>query len=109
MNATEAANPIDVHIGARIEMRRVALGLTRETLARALNVTVRQVEAFETGVVRVGAGTLFEIADLFDVKVAYFFENEPFRSRQPSAPRALTHSDPALLPEHHPIAGALTS
>ena len=44
------------------------------------------VEAFEAGSARVDAGTLFELADLFDVKVAYFFENENFRSGQASAP-----------------------
>ncbi len=88
MNPTELGNLIDVHIGGRIEMRRVALGLTRESLAEALHVTVRQVEAYETGAVRVGAGALFQLADLFDVTVAYFFENEPFSSGRPSTPGA---------------------
>ena len=88
LSATEAANLIDVHIGGRIEMRRVALGLTREALARALNVTVRQVEAYEAGAVRVGAVALFQLADLFDVTVAYFFENEQFSSGRPTAPGA---------------------
>lgn len=82
MNATEAANQVDAHIGARIEMRRVALGLTREALAQALDVTVRQVEAFETGAARVESNTLFELADLFDVKVAYFFEVEDYGAGQ---------------------------
>lgn len=88
MSATEAANLIDVHIGGRIEMRRVALGLTRETLAHALNVAVRQVEAYEAGAVRVGADALFQLADLFDVTVAYFFENERFSSGGSTAPGA---------------------
>ncbi len=89
MNATEAANQIDAHIGARIEMRRVALGLTRQAMAQALDVTVQQVEAFETGAARVAAGALFELADLFDVKVAYFFETEAYGSGQVSAPNGV--------------------
>lgn len=95
MSAIETANLIDVHIGARIEMRRVSLGLTREAMAQALNVTVLQVEAFEAGAVRVGAGLLFELADLFDVKIAYFFENERFRSGELSAPTAFHELDQA--------------
>lgn len=67
-------------------MRRAALGLTREAMAQALNVTVRQVEAYETGAARVTAGVLFEIADLFDVKVGYFFETEISGAGQVSAP-----------------------
>jgi transcriptional regulator with XRE-family HTH domain len=86
LNATEAANQVDAHIGARIEMRRTVLGLTRDAMAQALDVTVRQVEAFETGAARVPASALFELADLFDVKVAYFFETEAYGSGQASAP-----------------------
>ena len=85
MSATEAANLIDVHVGGRIEMRRVALGLTREGVARALDIAVRQVEAYEAGAVRVGAATLFQFADLFDVEIAYFFETEQFSSGRPAA------------------------
>lgn len=85
MNATEAASLIDVHIGGRIEMRRVALGLTRDAVAQAVNVTARQVEAYEAGAVRVGAGVLFQLADLFHVEIAYFFETEQFSSGRPAA------------------------
>lgn len=82
LNATDASNLVDVHIGARIERRRRALGLTRDALAQALDVTVRQVEAIETGTVRASAGMLFDLADLFDVKLAYFFEIDGFGSGQ---------------------------
>jgi transcriptional regulator with XRE-family HTH domain len=95
LNATEAANQIDAHIGARIQMRRAALGLTREAMAQALDLTVRQVEAFETGAARVTAGALFEIADLFDVKVAYFFESENSGAGQISAPDGIRELNPA--------------
>lgn len=67
-------------------MRRVALGLTRQAMAQALNVTVEQVEAFEAGAARVTSGALFEVADLFDVKVAYFFEVDDFGWGQFAAP-----------------------
>lgn len=88
MNANKVANLIDVHVGGRIEMRRVALGLTRQALARALTVTVGQVEAYEAGGARVGAGDLFALADVLDVTVAYFFEYEPFAPVRPAAPGA---------------------
>ena len=89
MDATEAANQVDAHIGARIEMRRTALGLTRDAVAQALDVTVRQVAAFETGAARVSSSALFELADLFDVRMGYFFETEIYGFGQMSAPGAL--------------------
>ena len=82
MNATDSSNLVDSHVGARIEMRRVALGLTREALAQVMNVTVQQVEAFEAGRDRVWASALFDLADLFDVKVAYFFQVDAFEGRR---------------------------
>lgn len=81
LNATDNSNLVDGHIGARIELRRVALGLTREALAQAMNVTVQQVEAFEAGRARVSASALFDVADLFDVKVGYFFEFQTFEGQ----------------------------
>ncbi len=86
MNATDAANQVDAHIGARIQMRRMTLGLSREAMAQALNVTVAQVQAFECGAARATADTLFELADLFDVRVAYFFELDDFGAAQARAP-----------------------
>ena len=87
MNATDAANPIDAHVGARIQMRRMALGLSRGAMAQALNLTVAQVEAIESGSARASAATLFELSDLLDVRLGYFFEVDDF-----GAARCLTRS-----------------
>ena len=82
MNATDAANLVDRHIGARIEMRRAALGLTRETVAQTLGVSAAQVEALERGEARAASRQLYAIARLFDVTVAYFFDCPPLGPRR---------------------------
>lgn len=86
MKSLQVVNPIDAHIGARIAMRRAALGLTREAIAQTLDVTVRQVCAFEKGEARAPSAALFELAALFDVSMAYFFEVDGFGPSGLSAP-----------------------
>jgi transcriptional regulator with XRE-family HTH domain len=74
LNATDGSNQVDVHIGARIRMRRDALGLSQDSVARVLGVAVAQVQAFERGESRVSADDLYELACLLDVNIGYFFD-----------------------------------
>jgi len=67
-------NPADVHVGARIRMRRMILGISQEKLGTALGVTFQQVQKYEKGATRVGAGRLLEIANYLGVPISYFFE-----------------------------------
>lgn len=67
-------NPADVHVGGRIRMRRMILGISQEKLGQALGVTFQQVQKYEKGATRVGAGRLLEIANYLGVPVSYFFE-----------------------------------
>lgn len=67
-------NPADVHVGARIRMRRMILGISQEKLGATLGVTFQQVQKYEKGATRVGAGRLLEIANYLGVPVSYFFE-----------------------------------
>lgn len=67
-------NPADAHVGARIRMRRMILGISQEKLGATLGVTFQQVQKYEKGATRVGAGRLLEIANYLDVPVSYFFE-----------------------------------
>lgn len=67
-------NPIDLHVGARIRMRRKILGLSQERLAEALGLTFQQVQKYERGANRVSASKLYEIARTLQSSVAYFFE-----------------------------------
>lgn len=68
---------IDVHVGQRVRQRRTLLGYSQEKLAEALNLTFQQVQKYERGANRVGAGRLYELANALDVPVTYFFEDLP--------------------------------
>jgi transcriptional regulator with XRE-family HTH domain len=68
-------NPIDVHVGKRIRIRRLVLGMNQKTLAQALGVTYQQMQKYETGANRVSASCLSEIADALGVPISSFFED----------------------------------
>jgi transcriptional regulator with XRE-family HTH domain len=67
-------NPVDLHVGARVRIRRKALGVSQEKVAHALGLTFQQVQKYERGTNRISASKLFEIATFLEVPVAYFFE-----------------------------------
>jgi transcriptional regulator with XRE-family HTH domain len=67
-------NPVDLHVGARIRMRRKLLGISQEKLADGLGLTFQQVQKYERGANRVSASKLYEIARSLQSPVAYFFE-----------------------------------
>ncbi len=68
-------NPIDIHVGARVRLRRNLLGLTLQTLAKAVGVTYQQLQKYERGVNRIGASRLFNLSRVLDVPVSFFFED----------------------------------
>ena len=70
---TGVPNPIDVHVGARIRIHRLLLGMNQESLAKALGLTFQQVQKYEGGANRVSASRLSAIADSLGVPVSYFF------------------------------------
>ena len=65
---------IDAYVGARLRSRRMELALSQEKLGRHLGVTFSQVQKYEKGSNRIGAGRLFHVATLLGVPVQYFFE-----------------------------------
>ncbi|WP_017931232.1 helix-turn-helix domain-containing protein [Robiginitomaculum antarcticum] len=73
-HAPRSANPVDVHVGSRVRIRRKVLKFSQEKLGDALGVTFQQVQKYERGTNRVGASRLFKMAQVMDVPVQYFFE-----------------------------------
>ena len=67
-------NPIDKHVGGRVGMKRIALGLTAQELANVVGITVDQLQKFETGSTRIDAGLLLKITKAMSVSPAFFFE-----------------------------------
>ena len=66
-------DPVDVEVGQRIRIQRLSQGLSQTSLADQLGVTFQQVQKYEKGVNRVGAGRLTRIAKVLGVPVSMFF------------------------------------
>ena len=75
--AKKVPNPIDVHVGSRVRIRRLKLGMSQEKLGDALGVTFQQVKKYEKGANRIGASRLQHVSQVLQVAVAYFFEGAP--------------------------------
>ena len=73
----KAPNPIDKHVGSRVRMRRVLIGMSQEKLGEALGLTFQQVQKYEKGTNRIGASRLQQISTILGVSVSFFFEGAP--------------------------------
>jgi transcriptional regulator with XRE-family HTH domain len=74
IKAERGPNPVDLHVGARVRMRRKFLGMSQEGLAETIELTFQQVQKYERGSNRISASKLYEIARALKAPVAYFFE-----------------------------------
>src|SRR5437868_10904520 len=73
----KAPNPIDKHVGSRVRMRRVLIGMSQEKLGEALSLTFQQVQKYEKGTNRIGASRLQQISNILGVPVSFFFDGSP--------------------------------
>jgi len=71
------SNPIDIHVGSRVRLRRTLLGLSQEKLGEAVGLTFQQIQKYERGANRIGASRLFELSRILDVPVSFFFDDMP--------------------------------
>ena len=72
--AKKQANPIDIQVGNRVRIRRMLIGMSQERLGDLLGLTFQQVQKYEKGVNRIGAGRLFEVSRILNVPVDFFYE-----------------------------------
>ena len=70
-------NPIDIHVGSRVRLRRNMLGMSQEKLGESLGITFQQIQKYEKGTNRVGASRLQAISTILNVPVSFFFEDAP--------------------------------
>ncbi len=70
-------NPIDAHVGSRVRLRRMLLGMSQEKLGEHLGLTFQQVQKYEKGVNRIGASRLFDLAHVLGVPVQFFYDDVP--------------------------------
>jgi transcriptional regulator with XRE-family HTH domain len=73
----KSANPTDTHVGKRVRMRRMMLGMSQTKLGEAVGLTFQQIQKYEKGANRIGAGRLQHIAHILHVQIPFFFEGLP--------------------------------
>lgn len=66
---------VDAHVGSRLRLRRTLLGMTEEALGAGIEVSVQQIQNYESGAERIGAKRLFEFSELLKVPVSFFFDD----------------------------------
>jgi transcriptional regulator with XRE-family HTH domain len=71
------ANPIDVHVGSRVRLRRMLLGMSQEKLGEHLGLTFQQIQKYEKGINRIGASRLYDLSKVLSVPVQFFYEELP--------------------------------
>ncbi len=76
-HGTGIPNPVDVHVGARLRVRRTLLGMSQTTLGDAIDLTFQQVQKYESGMNRISASRLFNLSRVFDVPIQFFFDDMP--------------------------------
>jgi transcriptional regulator with XRE-family HTH domain len=81
--AKKVPNPVDKHVGSRVRMRRMMLGMSQGKLGDALGLTFQQVQKYEKGTNRISASRLQHISHILQVPVAFFFEGAPHQPGQP--------------------------
>ena len=72
--SSRRANPVDVHVGARVRLRRMLLGMSQEKLGEHLGLTFQQIQKYEKGINRIGASRLFDLSQVLGVPVQFFYE-----------------------------------
>jgi transcriptional regulator with XRE-family HTH domain len=70
-------NPVDIHVGSRVRFRRMLLGMSQEKLGERLGLTFQQVQKYEKGVNRIGASRLFDLSQVLQVPIQFFYEEAP--------------------------------
>src|SRR5690242_9619936 len=81
--ANKVPNPIDKHVGSRVRMRRMMLGMSQEKLGDGLGLTFQQVQKYEAGKNRIGASRLQHISHILQIPVPFFFEGAPHPQGHP--------------------------
>jgi transcriptional regulator with XRE-family HTH domain len=76
-SGTRRPNPIDNHVGSRVRLRRMLLGMSQEKLAEKLGLTFQQVQKYEKGINRIGASRLFDLAHVLGVNIQFFYDDAP--------------------------------
>jgi transcriptional regulator with XRE-family HTH domain len=79
---TTSTNKIDAHVGSRVLLAGVLIGMSQSALANALGLTFQQIQKYEKGINRIGAGRLLEISRLVNQPIMFFYDGLPASSER---------------------------
>jgi transcriptional regulator with XRE-family HTH domain len=106
---SDKPNPIDIHVGSRVRLRRTLLGMSQEKLGEAIGLTFQQVQKYERGANRIGASRLYDLSRVLDVPVSFFFDDmnptvttaaeQRLGGMTPEAPPPAYEADPLMRRE----------
>ena len=96
-NSARKPNPVDVHVGSRVKLRRSMTGLSQEKLGEALGVTFQQIQKYEKGTNRISMSRMSQIAEALGVPVGFFLEDAPVEGAAPSLQEAAASYDNDFL------------
>lgn len=95
--AKKSPTVVDKHVGGRVRARRQQLKMSQSTLARAVGLTFQQIQKYEKGANRIGAGRLQQIAHELQAPLSYFFDSSTHFGAPTHAENAATPADPYSL------------
>lgn len=75
-------NPIDIHVGSRVRLRRMLVGMSQEKLGERMGLTFQQIQKYEKGVNRIGASRLYQLAYILKVPVGFFYDELEFAENE---------------------------
>ena len=84
MAGKKKPNPIDIHVGSRVRLRRMMTNMSQEKLGEHLGITFQQIQKYEKGTNRIGASRLQSISRVLQVPVSFFFDGAPGPTGAPS-------------------------
>jgi transcriptional regulator with XRE-family HTH domain len=109
--AADGLNELDVRVGARLRDRRKALSISQKSIGEAVGVSFQQIQKYEKGINRIGAGQLQMIAAMLQVPIAYFFGGDGAARAPGFAEDSAGHDVLKILkdPEARELASAFAS
>lgn len=99
-SSRKSFHPIDTHVGKRLRIRRKMLSLSQTMLGESISLTFQQIQKYERGANRIGASRLFELSEVLDVPVSYFFDDLPDEVSQSTNAGVKTAGEIAPLTEN---------
>ena len=98
MAGKKKPNPIDIHVGSRVRLRRMMTNMSQEKLGEHLGITFQQIQKYEKGTNRIGASRLQSISSVLQVPVSFFFDGAPGPSGA-SSPSGLEENSSTYMVE----------